>query len=469
MSHKHSTSSGPCQTRIDRVEITADTLTSRAGLAPFARYLREIEIAPHLDRLFGKLRKSGKGLSIVEILFQMIFFFVDGTSRHLTHFDRLREDPGYTATIETSPERMVSSHAVKRFLHSFWWPRIWLFRRLLLKLFLWRLEQVRPEVIILGLDATVLDNDDAEGRHGVQPSYHGVAGFAPLLLMWDRYVIDAVFRGGSKHSNHGTTAKNMLRKAVEQIRKHYREDVPILIRFDSGFFDQEIFAMLEELSVGYVAGGRLYENLRPVLEGHDAAAWDEYRNGDQVWEYVDFRDRRGTWKRFRRAIFLRPRTEGGQLLLTFARPESILYTNIGMGEKIDAYLRRCGREDALKATSLIACYHGRGADELVIRASKDFAAEQLPCKRFNMNAAYYYIMLLSFFLFEAYHEDVAQVAVPLSAYPTTVRRQVIDFAGKIVKHAGRTILKVTLATYDQIKLDELWRQSGNPPRFAWAR
>ena len=31
----------------------------------------------------------------------------------------------------------------------------------------------------------------------------------------------------------------MIRKMVETIRSHYRVDVPIIIRMDSGFFDED--------------------------------------------------------------------------------------------------------------------------------------------------------------------------------------------------------------------------------------
>jgi len=34
----------------------------------------------------------------------------------------------------------------------------------------------------------------------VQPTYKRVEGFAPLQMTWGRFLIDAVFRGGKKHS-----------------------------------------------------------------------------------------------------------------------------------------------------------------------------------------------------------------------------------------------------------------------------
>ncbi|WP_198935428.1 transposase, partial [Chlorobium sp. KB01] len=213
---------------------THDQLTGRAGLSVFAIYLRNIALFPIIERLFGKIRKNGKGLPVTELFLQIVSFFMDGTSRHLTRFDQLAADQAHADLIGAS--RLASSHVVKRFIGAFSFCRIFLFRTLLQALFIWRLKHSKPEVIMLGLDTTVLDNDDAEKRHGVQPTYKKVKGFQPLQLTWGRYVVDAVFRGGKKHSNHGETVDQMLLHMVEKIRCEYREDVPIIVRMDAGFF-----------------------------------------------------------------------------------------------------------------------------------------------------------------------------------------------------------------------------------------
>lgn len=121
---------------IDRIEMTSDTLTSRAGLRLFVRYLRNIGLSSHLKRPFGTIRKSAKGQVVAEVFKQLSCFLMDRTRRHLVQFDALREDTGYVSTIESRPEVMASSHAIKRFLSAFSWYRIWLFRPLLQALFL---------------------------------------------------------------------------------------------------------------------------------------------------------------------------------------------------------------------------------------------------------------------------------------------------------------------------------------------
>ncbi len=452
---------------IDRVEATSDTLTSRGGLALFVRYLRNIAVYPVLERLFGSIRKSAKGQPVSEVFKQLFCFLVDGTSRHLVYFDALKKDEGYAAVIETAPERLLSSHAVKRFLGAFSWVRIWLFRTLLKHLFLWRLKIRRPKVVVLGMDTMVMDNDEAQKRHGVEPTYKKVKGFQPLQMTWEGLIIDAVFRGGSKHSNDGDTALKMVTHIVKFIRKHYGEEVPIIIRLDAGFFDQELFRGFEELKIGYICGGRVYEELQALAENAETGQWRQYRHRQQVWDYLELGDRRRAWKTFRRAVLCRPVTENRQRLLSYVRPLSIFYTNLGMGQAIDQRLTAMGQKHYMEAEGLIAGYHGRGADELVHRGLKDFGFEELPFLRFAPNAALYYTMLVAFFLFECFKKDVSGDVIPVEAYATTLRRRLLDVAAKIVRHAGQTILKVAAAAMEQLQFPALWAKSGAPPQFAW--
>jgi hypothetical protein len=101
-------------------------------------------------------------------------------------------------------------------------------------------------------------------------------------------------------------------------------------------------------------------------------------------------------------------------------------------------------------------YHDRGSDELANRALKDFGHEQLPFRRFHANAAWYYTMLVGHFLMEAFKQDVSSQIIPVSAYANTVRRQLIDIAGKIVAHGHDIVLKVPKACFEGLKLSEMF-------------
>jgi len=278
-------------------------MTGRAGLALFEAYIRNIQILPLIDRWFGSMRKNSKGLAITELFVQLFCFFMDGTSRHITWFDHLKADEGYAGVIGSS--NLASSHTIKRLFSKFSFVRGYLFRRLLQHLFIWRLKITKPKVIMLGMDTMVLDNDDAPKRHGVQPTYKKVKGFQPLQLNWGRYFVDAVFRGGKKHSNHGDTADSMLVYIVEKIRKEYRADVPIIVRMDAGFFDHELFEIMEYLKVGYYCGGKHYPNV--MNAAGLATDWHTFSSKDKraIWEYTEFKTRQGGWHKARRTIYSR--------------------------------------------------------------------------------------------------------------------------------------------------------------------
>lgn len=451
--------------RISRIEVTREKLTGRAGLALFSRYVDSVGVASLVWRWFGPIRKSRKGLPIAECFRQLILFFVDGSSLRLSHFDELKADPGYAATIERRPQHLLSSHAVKRLLGRISFGRLRLFRALLQELFIWRLRLEKPKLVILDMDTMVMDNHDARQRHGVAQTYkQRVRGFQPLQLVWGRVVIDAVLRGGDHHGNGGDTAARMVARAVDTIRARYSRSVPIIIRHDAGFFDQHLFELYEDkLKIGYISGGRLFDKTKAYVQGCGQEAWQVYVNGDQEWSFVELGDRRGIWKRFRRAIFCRPRYENRQMLLEFARPETIIHTNLGMGQQIDEQLCAAGYDWLLDADGIIECYHDRGQDELVHRAVKDFAGERLPFKGFQQNTAFYYLMLVAFFLYETFKVDVSAPVIPPTVYPTTFRRRFVDIAGKIVSHSGQIVLKVTQTTMARLKLDNLWLRASSPP------
>jgi hypothetical protein len=393
----------------------------------------------------------------------MFCFMMDGTSRHLVYFDHLKNDVGYAGTIETDMKEMASSHTIKRFFKRFSFVRVYLFRRLLHNLFIWRLKIAQPSVIELGIDTMVLDNDDADCRHGVKPTYKKKKGFQPLQMNWGRYFVDAVFRGGDKHSNHGDTVEKMIRHMVNKIRKSYRKNVPIIIRLDSGFFDQKIFEVCEELHVGYICGGKLYKDIIEMGKASTCRQSFASSKKKDIWEYTEFGCKRGSWKKFRRALYCRLLNKDKQLYLPGTRPDTVIITNLGLGGRIDELLGQTGNADYLSCDGILACYHERGSDELVNRALKNFGHEQLPFKRFTANSAWYYTMLVGHFLFESFKEDVVSPVISVNAYADTVRRQFIDIAGKIVSHSGKIILKVASACFERLQLSKLLDRCSQSP------
>jgi len=149
------------------------------------------------------------------------------------------------------------------------------FRSVLYDLFLSYLNRVEPDHLILDLDTTVLDNDSAHRREGVGYTYKEVRGFQPLLLKCRGRIVESLFRGGSTSGNNKDKACKMLARAIDRIREHYREDVPIIITADGGFFDGKVFELLEDRDAGYLIGGRLDELNENLINSFPQKEWKQ--------------------------------------------------------------------------------------------------------------------------------------------------------------------------------------------------
>ena len=449
--------------KINDIGVTNDTLASRGGMNLFVKYLNSVDIYPLLEFFFGSVRKNKKGLPVWNIFKQVFCWFYDGTSRHLNSFDHLKRDEGYASAIENGQEEMVSSHQIKRFYKSFSWLCGGSFRRILRKMFIWRLKLEKPQVVNLTIDTMVMDNDEAQKRYGVQPTYKKVKGFQPLHAIWNGKIVDAVFRGGKKHSNYGNSVVNMIRDLVQAIRQEYSEAVTIIVRMDSGFFDEKILRECDKLGIGFICTGKMYRGVKKHVETQPKDQWKTYSNRNQEWAYLEFGYRCESWEKFYRAIYTRLSYEGKQRLLDFARPDNVILTNIGVNPKVLVNCITKKEERRLtNAETIIESHHMRGADELPHRGLKDFGFEELPFKRFVPNSVVYYCMLISFFLFETFKEDVLEEVMPIGSYATTVRRKALDFAAKIIGTGRQLILKVNQAVMDNLRFDVLWKRSQIP-------
>lgn len=452
---------GSVKSEIDTVRPVDEKISNRGGLSLISKYLSATGITGILASMFGFMKKSAKGTPAQSIFHQLICFFFDGTDFHLTRFDQLKQDAAYSGVIETDTRHMLSSHSVKRFFANVSRLRVFMFRKVLHRLFLWRLHREKPEVITLGIDTMVMDNDDARCREGVQPTYKNVKGFQPLQVFWGRYLIDAVFREGNLHSNHGNHVRRVVTHLVSLIRSHYRQDIPILIAADAGFFDQKLFSLFDELGIGFIIGGKMYKDLKEMIGELPSDQFFLLKKDRYSWMYTEFGDRRKSWDRFYRCLYTLPLTdEWGQYSFEFHRPEVLIYTNLGMHCRISERLATL--EDAqgrfLSPEAVIRGYHQRARDELVNRGFKEFGTEHLPFKHFSANAAYYYLMAISFFLFESFKYDMGSETIPVTWYASTFRRRVLDVAGKLVRSARRMTLCVPRAVWESLRFDLMWRR-----------
>jgi hypothetical protein len=94
--------------KIQKIEVTNDNLTSRAGLNFFVKYLEQIKIYSIALMLLKFVKKSSKGYTIKNIFKQLILYFVEGTYNSISGFDVLKKDKSYSSIIETPEKEMCT-------------------------------------------------------------------------------------------------------------------------------------------------------------------------------------------------------------------------------------------------------------------------------------------------------------------------------------------------------------------------
>lgn len=456
-------------TKITKIGVTNDKISARGGLVFFLRYIENIGLYKLISNmLISLLFINSKGLRLQQFLKQMFAFFIDGTNMSISSFDKKKSDEGYAAILENALSQMASSHQIKRFFRKLAIVPDSVFNMILHGLFIWRLNISKPKIIILGIDTMVMDNDDSKKREGNEVTYKKKKGFQPLHICWGVFLVDVMFRKGSAHSNHGTDYTDRVTAVVKLIRKRYSADVPIIIVGDSGFADQKAYTYFEDvLGIHYITTSKIYKDVKEYVQQIPLESFSKLSKDKTEWGFVEFCNKLGSWKKFRRCIFTKQNCdENGQYVMEFSKPDNLIYTNIDMCKEADDRLMAAGGGHYFDAKTIVQESHARGADELIHRSIKELATkEQLPFKRFGMNRAYYFLLVISHFIFEAYKQDVSAEIIPITAYPNTFRRNLVDFAVKITSRSRNIILNVTKTVYQTINIEEIWKRCQSPPEI----
>lgn len=157
--------------KITKLELLQIKFLPEAGL-PFLRYVENIGTYSIIFKYLSVyVCKMSRGLQLSQFLKQMFAYFMDGSDMSMQSFDRQRTDVGYCAALELDVNGGASSHAIKRFFAKFTDAKDLIFNKIIHELFVWRLKITKPQIITLGIDTMVMDNDDAHKREGCEVTY----------------------------------------------------------------------------------------------------------------------------------------------------------------------------------------------------------------------------------------------------------------------------------------------------------
>jgi hypothetical protein len=446
------------------LEATKDRLTSRGGIANFAQFISAMGLPAVMGEKFSGVKGSRKGVSVQDFFGSVLNWLMLGDSRHISSFDDLEEDSCMAALFNV--DEIPGQHATKRMFKKFRNCNEFKFREILADLFLRRLKEVSPKLVVLGVDSMVLDNDDAECRMGVTPTCKKVKGYHPIQITWNGMIVDSVFRRGDRYTHEFQLTSSMIRRMVRKIREVLGNDVAIIVSMDAGYCDEKLIRYLDEdLKVGFVIAGKLYKNFKETIKTIDEEQWADYCSGKRHWKFMEMGYKCKKWMKYYRAVLTQVESrEDGALYLDFTRPTSLILTNIGRNSKLLHASALHKVEEFMNPEGLIRLFQSRGAEELCHRSLKDFGFEQLPFSQFGANLAMYHCMLIGFAAFELFKSEILEGVLDAGHYPTTVRRKIIDVAAKVTKSSKKLFLKFRDCTLDSLRLHQIWQRCfASPP------
>jgi len=155
--------------------------------------------------------------------------------------------------------------------------------------------------------------------------------------------ITGFIRSGDTYTANG--AAEMIKEIVAQIKT---DDLEILFRMDSGYFDEEIIEVIESAGCKYLIKGKEY----PTLASQVTTPTILFTKGDEGRETTELVTKLGTWEKDRRFVIsrvLKPEKDRLQLSLLEGDEYKYFYfatnTEMPSEEVVIAYEKRGNAEN----------------------------------------------------------------------------------------------------------------------------
>jgi hypothetical protein len=274
---------------------TARAMTPFGGLAVLIEMLRQLDfLAAVRERLPFEYRSNNT--IAPEHTFLAFLLGVAAGARRFAHLQMLRCDEALRQLCGF--EAFPSDDTVRNFFRRFGQGEV---QRFFLPLWQWLLEQQSARRCLLDLDSTVFQRygQQAGAVRGYNPARRKGECHHPLLAFISEptLVLHSWLRSGNAADSGGAVA--FLQEALGLLPTGWSIAG---LRPDSGFFDQQLLALLEERDIGYVV---VVRRKGPIWQQvHSVREWTPC---DATHALGEFRLQLPTWSRERRFVVLRIR------------------------------------------------------------------------------------------------------------------------------------------------------------------
>jgi hypothetical protein len=218
-----------------------------------------------------------------------------------------------------------------------------------------------------------------------------------------------------------------------------------LFSADSGFYDKKVFNFLEARNINHIIAVRLHRPLQQKLATH--RTWMKVANGIEIAESTY---QSPAWDKARRIIMVRqyipvrPKATGKTLRL------------FDDDAAINAYRHSCFMTNLdLPADMVWALYRRRADAENRIKELKyDFGSDSFNMQSFFGTEAALQVVMMAYNFVSLFRQYVLNT--PIHKQMKTLRYQVFNIGGYIVKKGNQRILKLSLALKRREWFTRLW-------------
>ncbi len=396
-----------------KLDSTPDTLTAQAGLVLFGEYLHAMGLPESFDReLPGPLnsvgyKPSAYGMSLVLML--------QGGGRSLEDLRMLRGDEGLRTLLNLTA--LPSSDATGDWLRRTGageglegLSRVE--RRMLRK----SLKKETRSEYTLDLDATQIVAE----KEAAKWTYKGEKGYMPLVgtLAENGLIVGDEFREGNAAPASGNL--EFIGYCEQQMPPGKRIGA---VRADSAAYQAAIFNACEEKRQRFAIGADLDAAVKGVIAAIPESGWVKWRDAE-IAETVHSMAK--TKKAFRLIVVRRP--QQGDLFDENA--PRYRYTAVASN-----------RVESAADTLEWYAQRGETSENRIKELKLGFGMERMPCGQLEANAVFFRLGVLAYNLCQDFKRWVLKKEWRQHQVQT-LRWRLYQTAGKLVRHAGRVVLKV---------------------------
>jgi hypothetical protein len=409
-------------------DLTGATLLG--GLNAVGAFVKKLGVERKLSQRFRHSKAPWSIWRLDRTLRMLLDAYFAGIER-VYHFGDLEHEPLLCA--QSGVERLCDLKTIYRDLQRFERPE-------LLEALHGVLHEVVGEAlaghkrVVLEVDSTVetLYGSQEGAELGPNPHKPGRPSYHPLLAR-DRLtdlVVHHVLRPGD--TGTATGVKPFLHETLDIVEKDGAQRREILARLDSGFESNDVMQLLEWRQVGYVIKMRATWEIANYVARRGGWRSIEVEDDGQV-QVTSFSWQRCTaWEQPRRVVALRQRdrdSRQGRLFDETGWAYSLYVTNLDWAP-----------ED-------VARFYDKRADveRTICELKNDLSIQHVPSSSFAANAADLALKVLARNLLVLYRDRGLRLRSRVRIF--TLRRRYLLVPGRIVRHAGRLILRLAAESH----------------------